>query len=152
VLGHGSTDAVDSDATFKDLGLDSLGAVELRNRLAAAGGLALPSTLVFDHPTPAAVARTILDQLAADEAGPSEIEREFDRLERLIASIAAGDDVEGIDARLRSMTSRVEILRATATAGAPGNGNGNGHAPTDDDLESVSDDRLFELLDEELET
>ena len=64
MLGHDSADAVGTDQEFiTELGFDSLGAVELWNRLKSATGLKLPTTAVFDHPTPKALAQYLSSAL-----------------------------------------------------------------------------------------
>ncbi len=66
VLGHDAVDAVDADQEFiSELGFDSLGAVELWNRLKSATGVKLPTTAVFDHPTPRALANHLSRALDA---------------------------------------------------------------------------------------
>jgi len=63
VLGFTGPEAVSSDRPFRELGLDSLMAVELRNRLGAISGTKLRTTVVFDYPTPRALAQMLLEQI-----------------------------------------------------------------------------------------
>jgi acyl carrier protein len=73
VLGHSTPDTVHLDKAFKDIGFDSLTAVELRNRLASSTGLRLAPTLVFSYPTPRELGRHLLGLLrTAGDDGPAE--------------------------------------------------------------------------------
>ncbi|MEQ0565337.1 type I polyketide synthase [Amycolatopsis sp. NEAU-NG30] len=103
VLGHQGTGAIDPAQPFAGLGFDSLTAVELRNRLTAATGVRLPATLVFDHPTPSAVAALLERELAAEPARPAVLDQ-VDRLE------SALDDAD--ESVLATVLARLDALGA----------------------------------------
>lgn len=148
VLGHAAASMIDTDSSFKELGLDSLAAVELRNRLTKATGLRLPTTLVFDHPTPAAVAGLLHDRVGGrQDDRPSPMDEALRQMEALLAS---GDESElaAFELRLRSLGNRLRSV--LGAMGGTGGGRDDTLVEDVDDLEGVSDDEIFELIDKEI--
>jgi acyl transferase domain-containing protein len=138
VLGQQDPDTVAVDTPFRSLGFESLSAIDLRNRLNAITGLRLPSTLVFDNPTPAALAAFVLARL--NRATVPTAESALATVEQLEAMLS-GTSIEEptrvqIGQRLRAMAIR------WGGSDAPG-------GVTEIDLESATDEELFELMDSE---
>ncbi|MEU5032293.1 SDR family NAD(P)-dependent oxidoreductase [Streptomyces milbemycinicus] len=136
VLGHASVAAVTAERSFSELGFSSLTAVEFRNRLGAATGLRLPATLVFEHPTPTALATELLTALVP--AGLSGVEAalaEVDALEAALKTIDADNgDRDRVVRRLRGLLSE---WREPDTGPA-----------ALDDLATATTDDLFEAIDQ----
>ncbi|NYV74739.1 SDR family NAD(P)-dependent oxidoreductase [Streptomyces sp. UH6] len=137
VLGFSGNEAVPVRKAFREMGFDSVTAVELRNRLSSRTGLKLPVTTAFDYPTSKTLAAFMRDRLLQDgEAVATAALEELDRIETAMASVAA-DDVgrTRVLLRMKAMVAAWQESHGDAPASAA-------------EIDSASDDEMFQLLGE----
>lgn len=138
VLGYHSAAEIGADKQFSDIGFDSLGIMEFRNRLKAAAGVQLVATAMFDYPTPVALAGFLRREIAPGDDPMPVITMEFDSLARHCA-----------EAEL-SPAQRSEIARRLAVLQRRLEGNDRGAADLAENAEKLddADDReLFDFID-----
>jgi len=141
VLGHSSAGEIDPQAAFTDLGFDSLGAIELRNRLKAITGQRLPATLVFDYPTPARVAAHILERMASSGVRPEAlVDGDIDRLHARLVTV--GSD----EAERKRVAVRLQALLDELRTPSPADS-----ADVAEQIQSASAEEVLDFIDRELE-
>ncbi|QUQ64257.1 type I polyketide synthase [Kutzneria sp. CA-103260] len=127
-----------ADRPFKDFGMDSLAAVRMRDRLAAATGIVLPATAAYDCPTPRALATHLLDRLSAEARPADAVLR---RLDEVAAGLPAALEDRADRARVRA-----QLTALLARVDEPADAVGEAFDPA-----SVSTEELFDLIDREFE-
>ncbi|MFJ8856750.1 phosphopantetheine-binding protein, partial [Streptomyces sp. NPDC102437] len=148
IMGHESVDSIVMERHFTDLGFDSLMAVEFRGALSVATGLQLPATLVFDHPTPAALLGYLAAELLPERAAadPDAVFVELDRLESSITQMGA-DDARREQVRVR-LNDLLSVWRGDGLATTGGR---DGSADHGADVESASLEEVFGIIDDEFD-
>ncbi|WP_405180891.1 SDR family NAD(P)-dependent oxidoreductase [Nocardia sp. NBC_01377] len=139
LLGHPTPDTVGPDQPFKDLGIDSLTALELRNTLSRGTGLSLTATLIFDHPTPHTLAKHLAERLTPDESSAAApVYVDLARVDALLNAASGAAKAEHLE-RLQEILSKHK--------GPEDDSNGESVTAR---LRSSTYDDLFEFLDNEL--
>ncbi|MDR7303662.1 type I polyketide synthase [Haloactinomyces albus] len=140
VLALPDPNTIDTNQAFKNMGFDSVTAVELRNRLNTATGLRLPATLIFDHPTLTALANHIRTELVpAERDAAQSVLEDLTRLETALLALSA--DTE----HRPRITARLQNLVARWTENEQ-----NGESEVSDQIESATVDDVFDFIDKEL--
>ncbi|WP_067686605.1 hybrid non-ribosomal peptide synthetase/type I polyketide synthase [Nocardia jejuensis] len=146
VLGHESPESIAPTAQFKDLGFDSLGAVEFRNRLKVATGMQLATTVVFDHPSPTALATHICAEIAPPAPDPAD--RLLIQLDALTGAMSGDAVTDAGRTELATAVLRPDIAEAlrrmidTVREAAPELVGSHSHASGE-----MTDAELFALID-----
>ncbi|RFS81060.1 SDR family NAD(P)-dependent oxidoreductase [Actinomadura spongiicola] len=147
VLGHDTPGAVTATQPFKEMGFDSLAAVQLRNQLGTATGLQLPATLVFDHPNPIALAERLRDELAAATGAASPL---LAGLDLLSDAIAGG---EGDPATRAEVASRLQdLVRRLVNGTEHGADVPEPGVDVAERLRAATGEEIFDFIDNELGT
>jgi acyl carrier protein len=142
VLGHASADEIRPGAVFRDLGFDSLTAMEYRNQLGAMTGLPLPATLAFDYPTPQVLAHWLRAETAGEEAATlAPILAGLDKLESDLSAAEVDQDAR----------TRIRLRLNSVLENWKGVPEQVGNTAVADKLQATTPEELLRFIDSELD-